>query len=135
VLVEGEYNGVLRPGEHFIELRSDLSNLDTVLDQMRDERLRERIVEAAHRDVVGSGRWTYGRFVEDVEHAVFGDRPRTAPATARVRLALALNRILDRIAWREVWARVVVLPRLSPLIGRVPAPARKALKRLLVRPG
>ena len=35
VLVEGEYSGVLRPGEHYIPVRKDLSNLDDVLEHDR----------------------------------------------------------------------------------------------------
>ena len=42
ILIEGEYNGVLVAGKHYIELKRDFSNLDEVFAQMRDESLRER---------------------------------------------------------------------------------------------
>ena len=73
MLVEGSYNGILEPGRHFIELRADLSNLDEVLDSLGDEARRQRIVEAAYRDVVASGRYTYRAMVEDVERVALGD--------------------------------------------------------------
>ena len=38
VLVEGSYNGILRPGDHYIELRDDLSNLEQVLETMASDR-------------------------------------------------------------------------------------------------
>ncbi len=63
VLVEGEYNGVLEGGRHYIELRRDLSNMGEVVALLGDEGLRERIVEAAYREVVESGRYSYRKFV------------------------------------------------------------------------
>ncbi|MBM3668330.1 MAG: hypothetical protein FJW90_12850, partial [Actinobacteria bacterium] len=64
VLVEGEYSGVLRPGEHYIELRRDLSNIEQVLDLMQADELRAELTEAAYRDVVASGAYTYRSMVE-----------------------------------------------------------------------
>ncbi len=69
VLVEGDYSGVLRAGEHYIELRRDLSNLDEVMELIARDTERERITEAAYRDVVASGRHTYKRMVADLESA------------------------------------------------------------------
>ncbi len=69
VLVEGDYSGVLRPGEHYIPIRKDLSNLDDVLEQIQSDEQRERLTEAAYRDVVASGRYGYERFVAEVEQA------------------------------------------------------------------
>src|ERR1043165_8986605 len=64
VLVEGGYNGILKPGLHYIELRRDLGNLEEVLETMRRDEAREEIVERAYRDVVASGRYSYRSFVE-----------------------------------------------------------------------
>ena len=67
VLIEGSYNGILRPGEHYIELRRDFSNLDEVLDLIESDAERARLTEAAYRDVVASGAYTYERLVREVE--------------------------------------------------------------------
>ena len=67
VLVEGNYSGVLRPGEHYIELKRDFSNLDEVIDRVERDEDRARITEAAYRDVVASGRYSYRTMVEQVE--------------------------------------------------------------------
>jgi hypothetical protein len=48
ILLEGHYNGLLTPGEHYIEVRRDLSNLDEVLDRLGDEPGRRAMVERAH---------------------------------------------------------------------------------------
>jgi SAM-dependent methyltransferase len=69
VLIEGNYGDVLEPGKHYIELKRDFSNLDEVLEIMREDTLRAEIVERAYQDVIASGRWTYHSFVG----VVFGE--------------------------------------------------------------
>jgi len=66
VLIEGSYNGVLIPGEHYIPLKADFSNLDEVLALMMDDEHRETMVERAYADIVRSGRYSSQRFVEAV---------------------------------------------------------------------
>ena len=67
VLVEGEYSGVLRAGEHYIPIAKDLSNVEEVLDIVQSDSERERITANAYRDVVASGDYTYRGLVEKVE--------------------------------------------------------------------
>jgi hypothetical protein len=109
ILVEGEYGGVLRPGEHYVELRRDLSNLDAVLDLVAGDGAEAgRIAARAHADVVASGRYTYRRLVEDVEREL----PPGRDAAAR--------------AWASHAVDTVARP-LIPLATRVLMPARRWL--------
>jgi hypothetical protein len=119
ILVEGEYNGVLEPGRHYIPLRRDLSNLDEVLAAVAANREREvRIVDAAHRDVVSSGDWTYRRLVGDVEA-----RLPTARRSRAAGVATVLSRVADAAS-----------KPLLPLASRVLMPLRRRLfTRLGVR--
>jgi hypothetical protein len=107
VLIEGSYNGILRPGEHYIELRRDFSNLDAVLDLIVSDTERARLTAAAYRDVVASGAYTYERLVREVEAvALAGAVERRA---SPVLDALAWwARVTDRAAWIKValWVRV-----------------------------
>jgi len=64
ILIEGAYNGVLEAGRHYIPLRRDFRNLDEVLMIVKSDDQRQPIVDAAYRDVVESGSYTYRRFVE-----------------------------------------------------------------------
>lgn len=48
VLIEGEYNGILEPGRHYIPLKKDFSNLDEVLTKMENQKLVNDIVEEAY---------------------------------------------------------------------------------------
>ena len=127
VLVEGSYNGILRPGDHYIELREDLSNLEQVLETMASDRERLRITEAAHRDIVASGRYGYATFVAEVESAIpaeAGEARRAMPLKARLAAAA------DRVSWAKVRFALWPRPRLSSFVVRVlPDPVVAFLRR------
>jgi Glycosyl transferases group 1 len=130
VLVRGGYNRVLEPGRHYIELESNLSNLDAVLATLDDEARRVRIVDAAYADVVASGRYTYRAMVEDIEHVALAGAA-TAQASAHDRGALALNRAAERIAWWRIVYILRVRPRVMAWRGRLGVPTlRGAVNRL-----
>ena len=46
---------------HYLPLRRDLGNLEDTVGLLGDEGLRRRLTDAAHRDIVASGRFTYER--------------------------------------------------------------------------
>ena len=114
VLIEGDYNGVLEPDRHYIPLRRDFSNLDDVLETIRRDEERERIVETAYRDIVASGAWSYPRFVERLEEVTVGGPPRTASPRA-ARLAAAWARAPEVVSWGAVRLRA----RLGLLVARL----------------
>jgi hypothetical protein len=66
VLVRGEYNGILQAGRHYLAVEPDFSNVPDVLEALRRDDCRSDIVEAAYRDIVASGQWTYRRLVDEV---------------------------------------------------------------------
>lgn len=66
VLVEGDYDGVLKPGVHYIEIKEDFSNIENVLKQVQDKKLCKKMAESAYKDVVESGKYTYGNFANQV---------------------------------------------------------------------
>jgi glycosyltransferase involved in cell wall biosynthesis len=128
ILVEGSYSGVLEPGRHYLELKSDLSNMGAVLDEARDERRRQEMVEAAHRDVVASDRYTYRGFASAVDGALLSGpaRSRTVPARLAVRAAAVAGHLQDRLSWARVAWRVRFVgklkrrfPRLRWLLGAI----------------
>jgi hypothetical protein len=129
VLVDGDYNGILRPGRHYIPLRADLSNLDEVLDAIQADADRERLVEAAYEDVVASGAYTYERLVREVGRVALAERP--LAADSRVwRLRHRANRFAERLARAKVAAYVVVAGRLRAIALRVlPEPVLARIRR------
>jgi glycosyltransferase involved in cell wall biosynthesis len=81
VLFEGTYSGIVQPGEHFIELKKDFSNVDEVLAKVQDLAYLEQLAERAYRDIVASGRYTYQAMVQafDQKLAEFGVGSRSRP--------------------------------------------------------
>lgn len=63
VLFEGEYSGVIRPGEHFIALKKDGSNLDDVVRLLRNGDYVDAMADRAWKDVIASGKYSYKSFV------------------------------------------------------------------------
>jgi len=138
VLVEGDYNGVLRPGEHYIPVRRDLSNVAEALDAVERDDLRAGIVERAHRDVVGSGAYSWERFVRKVEATIDEIAERRgvqsgAEARSRsVALAHRRARVADRLSRRWVALYSAFVGRLRPLVFRLlPETALARLRRRL----
>ncbi len=77
ILVKGDYNGILLPGRHYLELERDFSNLEQVLSLVQQDHLRLQIVEAAYQDIVASGKYSYRAFVNDIlEKALPGTLPK-----------------------------------------------------------
>lgn len=64
LLVEGEYNGVLKPDEHFIPLTKDLSNVREAVEKFRDASYRQRLVDTAYD--LAMSQLTFERRVEQV---------------------------------------------------------------------
>ena len=66
ILVEGSYNGILKPNVHYIELKQNFSNIDEVLSSLNDEARRSKIAEDAYVDIVLSNKYTYRNMIQDI---------------------------------------------------------------------
>lgn len=92
ILVEGEYNGVLKPNEHYIPLKADFSNLVDVLERMKDENSRFQMAEAAFKDVVASGNYTYCSMVQKILKEAVGVHSPHVKTQSHDFLLIAVNR-------------------------------------------
>ncbi len=63
ILIKGSYNGILIPGKHFIELNPDFSNINSVIEIVKNDSLREQIANDAYNDIVLSKKYSYPNFV------------------------------------------------------------------------
>jgi hypothetical protein len=70
ILLAGRYSGLIRPDEHYVELRKDFSNVEDVLRQVEDIPALEAMTERTYRHLIGSGAYTYRRFVELVDGVI-----------------------------------------------------------------
>lgn len=66
ILIEGNYNGLLKPGKHYIPLNKDFSNLDSIIREVKDDVKRKSIIENAYNDIIVNKTVTYQSFVEKI---------------------------------------------------------------------
>ena len=111
VLVEGDYQGILRPWEHYIPVKRDFSNLDEVLELIRRDELREEITENAYRDVIASERYTYRSFVREVEAAATESAPETPRQARSMAMLERRERLMDSLSWGRVLFKIRIEPR------------------------
>lgn len=107
ILVEGEYSGILTPGKHYIALCRDFSNVDEVMEMLKDESLLEGMRRRAFDDIVATGRYSYQSFGAAFVHCV-------AP-----KLGMAAEDVLASVGRRGVGDAFAVLD--APLSERVDA--------------
>lgn len=72
VLFEGTYSGILKPWRHYVPLRKDFANLDTVFQHVRDDEFLQEMVDRTYADIVESGQYTYAQFIREYD-AVLDD--------------------------------------------------------------
>jgi len=70
VMTEGHYGGVLEPGTHYIELKSDFSNIANVAEQMRNIDGCERMRRRAYQDLIKSGAYEFSGLVARLDKII-----------------------------------------------------------------
>lgn len=70
ILLEGEYNGILKPLEHYISVKKDHSNLDEALRLFADTSFRETMAARTHEYVMDCH--TYDKRVQSLLHTALG---------------------------------------------------------------
>ena len=66
ILLEGHYNGILRPNKHYLEVKRDFSNIEEVLLMVQDEVFWKQITTEAYKTLISSGKYSYKAFVSIV---------------------------------------------------------------------
>jgi hypothetical protein len=66
ILVEGDYDGIFEADKHYIALRRDYSNLEEVLERIRDVGYLQTIVDRAYQDIYLSGKYSYLKLTEEI---------------------------------------------------------------------
>jgi len=72
ILLEGNYNEILKPGIHYVELKKNFSNLDDALSIVKKDKVREKIASRAYKDIVESKKYTYAGFVKEILEKCLG---------------------------------------------------------------
>ncbi|MGH2956409.1 MAG: hypothetical protein ACRDL6_05370 [Solirubrobacterales bacterium] len=136
VMYEGRYSGALRPMEHYIPLKKDLSNFDEVIEAFRDPAVRRELAENAHRDLIASGDYSYERFIAGFDQALIDaglSPPGRAPDPAEVQQQLG-GRSIYRAFRRYIGGATFWLYRRYPRIWRFTVPPLRLAIYIASRP-
>jgi len=131
ILFEGDYSGVLRPMVHYIPLRKDYANLETVLNLQADDEVRRVLTANAFRDLIASASYDVRRLVARVDRTL-ADAGLRGSTSRAPRLADALA---DGARRRRALAeqRNAVARARAAVLRRLPDPMRATLRRLRAR--
>ena len=107
ILIEGGYNGILQPWQHYIPVAKDYGDVERALDALEDQSRVKAMVKRAYDAVVASGRWTYRAFVAGTESEVFDGK-----SLPRMNLGDFAGywyfRMRDWLQWRFIRAEVKI---------------------------
>ena len=102
VLIEGNYNGILKPDVHYIPVKPDFSNLEEVFSKMQNTELTKYLVANAYNDIVLSNKYTYKAFVQLVltKSNVLTLKKDGVPINLIDHFIFSLNDYLSRAWWK-----------------------------------
>lgn len=98
VLTEGNYNGVLKPWIHYIPLKFDLSNINEVLDVVKQDKMRDKIINKAYEDIIESGKYTTKYFYNFVFNSLEIPLTTNKPDVLN-KILVYINNFLDTSSW------------------------------------
>lgn len=64
ILVGEDYYGIMIPNEDYIVVNNDFSNLDSVLEKLKDKEYCEKIANNCYRYLIESNNYSYEKFAE-----------------------------------------------------------------------
>ncbi len=67
VLFEGEYSGIVVPDRHYIPLKKDFSNIEEVIEKIKDRDYTRKIAETAFKEIIEPGKYFYKNFISEFD--------------------------------------------------------------------
>ena len=67
VLFEGNYSDILIPDIHYISLKEDLSNIEDVVNKIKDNEFLQNMADRAYDDIVKSEKYSYKTFINNFD--------------------------------------------------------------------
>jgi hypothetical protein len=104
VMFPGKYSGILAPGEDYIVLEKDFSNMDEVVAQLQDDSLMAALTKRAHDRVIKSGRWSYASFIAGFDQVVVEEAQTVRGPSRALRHRLASAERSLRVP--PIWVRL-----------------------------
>ncbi|MBL4854265.1 MAG: hypothetical protein JKY25_08515 [Robiginitomaculum sp.] len=108
ILIEGHYNGVLRPWQHYIPVAPDYTNLDAVFEALLDDERVQTMVDRSYADIIETKKFTYRGFVGGIEKFCI-DALEAKPAPVKDLFKRRVLNFKDWFNWRIIQAEVAYL--------------------------
>ena len=67
IMFEGDYANIFKPNIHFIELKKDFSNIEFVIEKIKDDDFLQKMVDRTYEDIVESGNYSYEKFIKEFD--------------------------------------------------------------------
>lgn len=113
ILIEGQYNNILKEDVHYIGLKRDFSNLDEIFEKIKDNNIREQITENAYKDIVASSIYNYQNFVNYIIKTAMNNNT----VSKKYYLSWLRCTIRDWLLWKKaaiITIIISIIRRISP---------------------
>lgn len=70
VLYEGDYSNILIPGRHYIMLKKDFSNIDYVVDCLKNNTFMQNMADTAYEEIALNYNYSYEHFIKRVDDEI-----------------------------------------------------------------
>jgi hypothetical protein len=98
ILVEGDYENIFIPGIHYIELKRDYSNLDEVLELVKNHGYCKKMADRAYKDIIDSQKYTYKNYVKHVTN-ILNEEVKEINKRQHSLLLITINMLLHINKW------------------------------------
>jgi hypothetical protein len=116
VLFPGGYSGVVAPWEHYVPLEKDFSNIDAVVERLRNTGFLEELVTRTYDDLIASGRYSLRALVREFDSLV-AERSQTIAQPRKRGFHAARRRLRIPSVRRLSHVRRGVSLALRPFVG------------------
>ena len=133
ILVEGDYSGVVKSGEHFIPIRSDASNFVDVLDTMSDLSGVEKMIKRCREAVLSIEALRYRNKAKLTLELIGDFVSRKSTGSNQARIEAVIKKYAEEMQgkYRSQWRRQFVRKKLVQAI--TPYPKLHEALRLMAR--
>lgn len=73
ILLKGNYNNIITPNKHYIEINKDFSNIPEILEQLSDNNYCQKIINNCYKELVLSDKYTYKKYVKFILECLKND--------------------------------------------------------------
>lgn len=70
IMFEGRYSDIFIEDQHYLSLKKDFSNLETILSNFMNPEIRYEITERAYKDIILNEEFSYDSFVKKFDNAL-----------------------------------------------------------------